>query len=472
MLDLLYHFIYNSEMIDSKIRKQLEKLLGKGKVFTEKEYLITYSYDATGNEYPPDLVALPENEKDLKIILDIAYSNKIPVTPRGAGVGYSGGSLPLQGGIALVFTRMNKILDIDTENFIAEVEPGVVTLNLQQEVEKKGLFYPPDPASLKTSTIGGNVAENAGGLRCFKYGVTGSYVLSLEAFLVNGEKIHAGSPVIKNVAGYDMKSLLVGSEGTLAIISKIILKLIPLPPYQQLFRVDFNSLQTGAEFINRVIKANIAPSILEFMDKSSLTAVYEYLHQPIDPNIAASVLLEIDGNKTDVEARREILSKLVKKNQAEIIGFKIAESKKEQEDLWSTRRNISPAISKLKPKKINEDIVVPIAKIPETVDFINQLAQEYRLLIILFGHFGDGNIHTNLMVDPNNKEEMQRAEAALDKIFRFVISVKGSISGEHGIGISKKPFMKYQFNEVELDLFRNIKNAFDPDGLLNPGKIF
>ena len=457
-------------MIDKKIRKKLEKYLGKEKVFSEKEYLLTYAYDATGFESLPDLVVVPGSTEDLQHTLEIAYEHKIPVTPRGAGVGYSGGSVPLNGGIALVFTRMNKILSIDTDNFVAEVEPGVVTHHLQTAVEKKGLFYPPDPASLKTSTLGGNVAENAGGLRCFKYGVTGNYVLGLEAFLVNGQKIHAGSQVIKNVAGYDVKSLLVGSEGTLAVISKIILRLIPMPPCRRLFRVDFNSLKKAAEFINLVIKANIAPSVLEFMDKSSLAAVFSYLELPLKTGINASVLMEIDGNHTDVEERKMRFFQLAQSSEA--IDYKTAETAAEQEELWTIRRNISPAISKLKPKKINEDIVVPIAKIPETVEFIARLAEETNLLIIMFGHFGDGNIHTNLMVDPEDKEEMQRADMVLDKIFRYVVSLKGSISGEHGIGLSKKPFMKYQFTGIEMELFKNLKKAFDPEGLLNPGKIF
>ncbi|MCK5059372.1 MAG: FAD-binding protein, partial [Candidatus Aminicenantes bacterium] len=255
--------------IDRKIVKELENLLGKKKVFTEKEYLIAYSYDATGNEFLPDIVVFPESEQDIKNTLKTAYKHRVPVTPRGAGVGYTGGALPVHHGIEMVFTRMNKILTIDTENFLAEVEPGVITYNLQQEVEKKGLFYPPDPASLKTSTLGGNVAENAGGLRCFKYGVTGNYVLGLEAFLMNGEKIKAGSHVIKDVAGYDIKSLLTGSEGTLAVISKIIVKLIPLPEHRVTFLIDFKSLRKGAEFINRVITGRIYPSVLEFMDRTS-----------------------------------------------------------------------------------------------------------------------------------------------------------------------------------------------------------
>ncbi len=457
-------------MIDKKIRKEFEHELGKEKVFDEKEYLITYSYDATGNEYLPELVVFPENEADLRAVLQAAYRHKIPITPRGAGVGYSGGSLPVKGGIALVFTRMNKILSIHTQDFIAEVEPGVVTHAFQQEVEKHGLFYPPDPASLKTSTIGGNVAENAGGLRCFKYGVTGNYVLGLEAFLVDGRKIHTGAHVIKNVAGYDLKSLLVGSEGTLAVISKIILRLIPLPKYRRLFRVDFDSLRDGAEFINDMIHANIAPSVLEFLDKSSIDAVHHYLNLAIDPSLNASILVEIDGNQTDVEERKERFLELIKKKK--VRECRLAETSSEQEKLWTLRRSISPAISRLKPKKINEDIVVPTSKIPETVDFINRLAREYHLLIVLFGHFGDGNIHTNVMVDPSDEEEMKNAGIVLDNIFRYVVSVKGSITGEHGVGISKKPFLKYQFSETEIDLFRQVKKAFDPEGLLNPGKIF
>lgn len=464
-------FIYNTrEMIDKRIIKELKRSLGENRVFTEKEYLIAYSYDASGMEFLPELVVFPESEEDIRQLLKIAYRHKVPVTPRGAGVGYSGGALPLQGGIAVVFTRMNRILSIDTENFQAVVQPGVVTHHLQQEAEKKGLFYPPDPASLKTSTIGGNVGENAGGLRCYKYGVTGNYVLALEAFLVNGEKIRTGSHVIKNVAGYDVKSLLVGSEGTLALISKITLKLIPLPQYRISSRVDFKSLRKGAEFINKIIKSNVNPSVLEFIDRSSLSAVYQYLELPLDDHLGASVIIEIDGSRLDVEERKNKFLEILKGN--DILQCKTAETPAEQEELWSIRRNISPALTKLNHKKINEDIVVPIGKIPEAVEYINQLAQEYNLIITMFGHFGDGNIHTNLMVNPEDKDEMARVEIVLDKIFRYVVSLDGSISGEHGIGVTKKSFMKYQFNHIEMEVFKNIKRAFDPEGLLNPGKIF
>lgn len=457
-------------MIKKEVKKSLIKAIGKSKVFDEKEYLITYSYDATRVEYLPDLIVFPENERDIERILKIAYKYKIPVTPRGAGVGYSGGALPYNSGIVIVFTKMNKILNIDTKNFIAEVEPGVVTYELQNECEKKGLFYPPDPASLKTSTIGGNVSENSGGPRCFKYGVTLNYVLELECFLVNGDKIKVGSNVIKDVAGYNLKSLIVGSEGTLAVISKIILRLITLPELRVLFRVDFKSLSAGAEFINKVINSKIYPSVLEFMDRNSILASSKYMEVSFNNDINASIVIEVDGNEIEVKERKNRFIEVLK--DCEILNYEIAETEEEQEELWKIRRNISPAISSLSPKKINEDVVVPVSKIPETVEFINKLAKEFNILIILFGHFGDGNIHTNLMVDPDNPEEMRKSEIVLNEIFRYVISKKGSITGEHGVGISKKSFMKYQFSNREIELFKQVKRVFDPENLLNPGKIF
>ena len=457
-------------MTERKIKKELQKYLGKEKVFSDREYLLTYSYDATGIQSWPELVVLPESDDDIRHILEIANKYNVPVTPRGAGVGLSGGSVPLEKGILICFSRMNKILDIDRDSFTAVVEPGVVTYDLQTACEEMGLFYPPDPASLKTSTIGGNVAENAGGLRCFKYGVTGSYVLALEGFLVDGTKIKAGSPCIKDVAGYDIKSLLIGSEGTLAVISKIYLKLIPLPEARVLCRVDFSSLAEGARFINNMINSGIQPAVLEFMDKSSIEASYRYMGIPVEDAPDAIVLSEIDGNALDVGARKDKFLAMVKEQQVK--DFRVAETTEEKELLWSLRRNISPAISKIKPKKINEDIVVPTGKIPEAVERIKGIGRRLNLEIVLFGHFGDGNIHTNVLVDPEDADEMKRAEQALDEIFKYVVSVNGSITGEHGVGISKRPFLSYQFSDDEIALFKNIKNVFDPGNVLNPGKIF
>ena len=457
-------------MIEKNVLRELRAALGKNKVFADREYLLAYSYDAMAMEYLPDAVVFPEHDDDIAAVLRIGHRHRVPLVPRGAGVGYSGGALAVQGGIVLVFTRMNRIVRLDAENFLAEVEPGVITADLQAAAEKKGLFYPPDPASLKTSTIGGNVAENAGGPRCFKYGVTGNYVLGLEAFLIDGTRIRLGAHTIKNVAGYDLKSLLIGSEGTLAVISRVILRLLPLPPQRLLFRVDFASLAAGARFVQAVIHSHIQPAVLEFMDRSSLQAVYAYQKIPLAPGVGAAVLVEIDGSPAEVSEKKLRLQEII--GAAERVDWEMAETFADQEILWQTRRNVSPAIALLKPKKINEDIVVPAALIPDMVAYIERLAEELQLCIVLFGHFGDGNIHTNLMVDPADEAEMKRAGLALDRIFSRVVELGGTISGEHGIGLSKKPFMHYQFSPQELELFRSIKKVFDPLNLLNPGKMF
>ncbi len=457
-------------MIGKKALQELEAKVGKEKVFADREYLLSYSYDATGLEYLPDAVVFAESGEDVARVMAVCRSHGLPLTARGAGVGYTGGALAVRGGVVLVFTRMNRILRLDRENFLAEVEPGVVTSDLQEAAEKAGLFYPPDPASLKTSTLGGNVAENAGGPRCFKYGVTGHYVLGLEAFLMSGEKVRLGSETIKNDAGYDLKSLLIGSEGTLAVVTKVIVRLLPLPPRRLLFRVDFASLSDGARFVQRVIQAHVQPAVLEFMDRSSLQAVYAYQGLPLEDKIRAAVLVEVDGSPAEVAEREGRLETQL--DAARPVHWQKAGTFAEQEALWAIRRNISPAIARLKPKKINEDIVVPCGRIPEMVEFIDGLAREFGLCIVLFGHFGDGNIHTNLMVDPEDAGEMKKAAVVLERVFRRVIEIGGTISGEHGIGLSKKPFMHYQFGPVEMELFRSIKKVFDPENLLNPGKIF
>ncbi|MBN2346826.1 MAG: FAD-binding protein [Candidatus Aminicenantes bacterium] len=457
-------------MIEKRTIKELIARVGRGKVFADREYLLAYSYDATGLEFLPDAVVFAEREEDVAAVIAVCRRHGVPLVPRGAGVGYSGGALAVNGGIVLVFTRMNRILRLERENLLAVVEPGVITSDLQEAAAKAGLFYPPDPASLKTSTIGGNLAENAGGPRCLKYGVTGNYVLALEAFLMSGEKVRFGSETIKNVAGYDLRSLLVGSEGTLAVITRATLRLLPLPPRRRLFRVDFATLEAGARFVQRVIQGNVQPSVLEFMDRSSLQAVCDYQGRTLDPRLGAAVLVEIDGGAAEVAERETRLEEEVAA--ARPLGRERAETPAEQEELWEVRRAVSPAIARLKPKKINEDIVVPCGRIPEMVGFIESLAREFSLCIVLFGHFGDGNIHTNLMVDPNDAGEMKRAEIVLDRIFRRVIEIGGTLSGEHGIGLSKRPFMGYQFSPAELELFRRLKKVFDPDNLLNPGKIF
>jgi len=457
-------------MVKRSVIRELNRRIGAGKVFNQREFLLSYAYDATRLEFMPDAVVFPESQEDIAAIIDLARQQRIPLVPRGAGAGYSGGALAVHGGLVMAFTRMNRILKIDRRSLLAEVEPGVVTADLQARVEKIGLFYPPDPASLKTSTIGGNVAENAGGPRCFKYGVTGNYVLGLDAFLMSGEKLHLGAHTVKNVAGYDLKSLLVGSEGTLAVIAKIVLRLIVLPPRRLLARIDLASLAEAARFVQELVTSRVTPSVLEFIDRSALTAVYRYLRRRDDLRVKASILVELDGSHLEVEEKKNLLLKKIR--QVKPIRFRLAAGAAEQEKLWEIRRAISPAINTLKPMKINEDVVVPIGRIPAMVEFITRLGKTYHIAIVLFGHFGDGNIHTNLLVDPSDPGEMKRAAQVLEELFRQVVVEKGTISGEHGIGLSKKPFMPFQFSPAELEIFHSLKKVFDPLNLLNPGKIF
>ncbi len=454
----------------SQLAASLSEKIGSSKIKTGKEYLLSYSYDSTGIKFIPDIVTFPECDSDISEILKKATQYKIPVTPRGGGVGYSGGSVPVKGGIVIVFTKMNRIIEFNSESLYITVEPGVLTSSIINKCEENGFFYPPDPASLKNSTIGGNVAENAGGPRCFKYGVTSDYILSIEGFLMNGKRVKFGSNSIKDVSGYDIKKLIAGSEGTLIVISRIVLKMIPAPEKRILIRCGFDSMRTAADFIMKIIMLNLSPSILEFMDRTSVEAVYDYLGIMKNDDINAIVLLEFDGNGREVENKKELLNKIIK--DYNISDIKFADNERESEELWSIRRNLSPAISLIKPKKINEDISVPIGKIAETIDYISGLSKEHDLKIVMFGHLGDGNIHTNVMIDPLNKRENEEAEIVLDKIFNYVISVNGTLSGEHGIGLSKKKYLHLQYSEEEIEIFRKLKGVFDPDNLLNPGKIF
>lgn len=448
---------------------ELRDRLGPGKVFTGGEALDGVVTDATRIAGCPDGVVFPETVADVREVVMACHRHRVPLVPRGGGVGYSGGAVAASGGIVLSFVRMNRILEIDPASFLAVVEPGVLTATLQDEAVRRGLFYPPDPASRLESTIGGNVAENAGGPRCFKYGVTGNYVLKLEGFLMNGEPFAFGTRTLKNVAGYDLKALLVGSEGTLAVVTRITLRLLPKPESNVLFRLDFASLAAGAEFVVRAAHSGLDPAGLEFMDRSSLEAAARFLGVPLAPEVEALVLMELDGSATEVAERagrcREILA------EGGVLRWTEATDPAEQDALWRLRRSLSEAVATLRPRKINEDVVVPLGKVPEAVAGIRRIAAAADLLVVMFGHLGDGNIHTNLLVDPADAGETERAEAALPEIFSLVLSLGGSITGEHGVGLAKKPFMPLQFSPQELDLFRRIKGVFDPDGLLNPGKI-
>ena len=454
-------------MLKPSIVRDLKKIVGPANLYTSPEEMVAYSYDATQREVLPWAVARPSTVREVSEILVLANRERFPVVPRGAGTGMSGGSVPACGGLVLSLERMNRILEIDEENLIAVVEPGVITGDLQREVEKRGLFYPPDPASHDFCTIGGNVAECAGGLRAVKYGVTKDYVLGLEVVLPTGEIIRTGGRTLKSVAGYDLTKLIVGSEGTLGIATTIILKLLPLPESVRTIAVSFESIEAAAAAVSSIIADRILPRALELMDSAALRAVEKHLGEDISGGAAAMLIIEVDGPPASTEREIERVTEIAGRAGATRVNR--AGSEAERERLWKARRSLSPALYAIKPKKINEDIVVPRSRIPDILREIGEIAKQHGLLIVNFGHAGDGNIHTNIMIDEG---DAPRAEIAVKEIFAAVLRMKGSISGEHGIGLSKAAYLPMELGPDALKTMKRIKDALDPNSILNPGKMF
>jgi len=457
-------------MIDKTILKHMQEIVGKDNVFEDKETRTCYSYDATNLKYLPDLIVYPRTPEQVSGILKLANEARFPVIPRGAGTGFTGGTLPVAGGVVLVLTKMNKILKIDPENLLAVTEPGVITYDLQQEVEKIGLFYPPDPASLKSSTLGGNVAECAGGPRAVKYGVTKDYVLGLEVVLPMGEIISTGVQTVKGVVGYDLTKLLVGSEGTLGVITKIILRLLPLPKSKRTMLAIFPTIEAAANTVSQVISSKIIPTTLEFMDNPCIRCVEDYLHIGLPVEAGALLIIEVDGPPEVVAQDIQEIQKICQANGA--IEAKVARDNQEAEELWKARRAVSAAVVKINPTKINEDITVPRSKVAEILRRVEAIAKKHSLIIVNFGHAGDGNIHVNVMIDRRKKEEEERAHAAVKEIFAATLELGGTLSGEHGIGITKAPYVPMELGDMGVEVMKRIKKAFDPNNILNPGKIF
>ena len=457
-------------MLSQSIAKELNNIVGKENITNSREDLICYSYDATNQKFLPDAVVFPKSAEEISLILKLANREAFPVIPRGAGSGFSGGSLPVEGGVVVSLERMNKILKIDTDNLIAIVEPGVVTGDFQEEAENMGLFYPPDPSSLKFCTIGGNIAECAGGPRAVKYGVTKDYVLGLEVVLPTGEIINTGVQTAKGVVGYDLTKLIVGSEGTLGIVTKAVLKLLPLPEATKTMFAVFSDMRDAANTVSKIISSKIIPSTLEFMDKESIGCVVGYLPPDLSGSIEAALLIEVDGDKDLIEKEALLIRGICMENSA--TDVRIAGNRQEAKALWQARRAISPSMAKLKPNKINEDIVVPRSKIPDAIMGTRDIARKYNIIIANFGHAGDGNIHVNVMIDKSNSNEFERGKKAVEDIFRLVLSLGGTISGEHGIGTAKMPYIGMELSPAAIDVMRRIKQVLDPKGVLNPGKIF
>ena len=453
------------------IADRLREIAGAEWVRTDDESREQYGTDALKRGRPADVVVLPGNTAEVAAIARLCTETRTPLVPRGAGSGYSGGAVPVQGGVVLSLERLNRILEIDEANLLAVVEPGVITGDLQDAVEARGLFYPPDPASLRRSSIGGNVAECAGGPRAFKYGVTRRYVLGLEAVLMNGDVIETGGRVVKNVVGYDLTQLIVGSEGTLAIVTRIILRLVPLPPAVVTLRATFRSIDLAVEAVSRLVGARVVPSTLELIDKRTLDAVAESVGERLAPEGAGAVLLlEVDGQPEQVEAEARLVSAACR--EAGAMEVLRAASPEERDTLWRVRRSISHALMVIADLKINNDIVVPKGRVPELYALVARLESQYGLPIPSFGHAGDGNIHVNIMASASDADAVARARAAEAALFEGVIALGGAISGEHGVGFTKAPYLGLGIDPPTMALMRRVKAAFDPLGLLNPGKIF
>ncbi len=455
--------------MDNQALSALREVFGE-RLDTSREQCICYSYDATGKMFLPDAVAFPTSADEVRRTILLANERLFPVIPRGAGSGFSGGSVPVQGGLVLSMERMDRILSIDEENLVAVVEPGVVTETLKEEARKRGLFYPPDPASLKFCTIGGNIAECSGGMCAVKYGVTRDYVLGLEAVLGTGELVRTGVVTVKGVVGYDLTRMLVGSEGTLGIVTKAVLKLIPHPETVATILAFFRSNHDGSKAVVGIIGERITPCALELMDRTAIDCVRENAGLPVPAEAGCALLIEVDGPKESVSAEAERVEQACRRYGAIEVGR--AADAEGRERLWTLRRSISPALRQVNPVKINEDIVVPRSRLPEMLAFLADLASRQNLRIVNFGHAGDGNVHVNVMISGTDEDERRRADEAVAEVFRKTVALGGTISGEHGIGISKAPFLEMEVGPLGVSVMKRLKTCFDPNGILNPGKIF
>lgn len=458
-------------MIPNEAKKRLIQIVGAENYDDTKAGRLVYSYDATPQfQSLPDAVIAPRNTQEVAEIAKICNEYRIPIVPRGSGTNLCAGTCPVEGGIVLLFKHMNRILEIDEENLTATVQPGVITLDLMKAVEEKGLFYPPDPGSMKISTIGGNISENSGGLRGLKYGVTRDYVLGLEVVLANGDVIRTGGKLAKDVAGYDLTRLLVGSEGTLGIVTEATLKLIPMPETKQTMLALYQDLEAAARSVSKIIANQIIPATLEFLDQPTLEVVEDYARIGLPTDVKAVLLIEQDGPKEVVDRDMKKMADICRSEQA--VSVELARSEEEAEALRTARRAALSALARLKPTTILEDATVPRSEIAKMVKAINEIAAKYQLKICTFGHAGDGNLHPTCPTDARDREEMERVEKAFEEIFAKAIEFGGTITGEHGVGAMKAPYLEWKLGPAGMAVMKAIKQALDPNNIMNPGKVF
>ena len=457
-------------MIQTSLYKAFQDIVGKNYLLTDPEDLVTYSYDAAPVvPVLPAAVLMPKTSEELGKIITLCHENNIPITLRGAGTNLSGGTIPMENGIVILTGRFNKIIEINEPDMYAVVQPGVITSNLAAQVEALGLFYPPDPGSQAVSTLGGNVMENAGGLRGLKYGVTKDYVMGLSFFDAMGNHIIAGSRTVKCATGYNITGLMVGSEGTLGIVDEIILKLIPYPEHRKSIIAIFKSIEKASETVAEIIAQKIVPATLEIMDKITIQAVEDFSGVGLPTNAEALLLIELDGYPEKVEDDASKTVMICEKLGASQI--KIAANNAEREKIWSARRSALSALARIKPTLVLEDTTVPRSRIPDMINGLKKIADKYQLTIGTFGHAGDGNLHPTILTDQRDKQEWEKVEKAIKDIFDYALSIGGTLSGEHGIGIAKSAFLENEIGKASVDFSKQLKKALDPRNILNPKNI-
>ena len=458
------------QTINETILNRLRAIVGDDHVSLNKDVIVANSQDALKEVYPADAIVFPRTAEEIASIMLLANEAGFFVTARGGGVGYTGGAVPVQGGIVLATSRLNQILEINKADLVVVTEPGVTNYNLQQAVEAEGLFYPPDPASWKDSFIGGNIAQNAGGPRCAKYGATKQFVLGVDFVTPTGDIVRAGGRTTKNATGYNLSALMVGSEGMLGIMTRCILRLLPLPEARRTALAIFNSAEAACQCVARFTDGGLLPAALELLDRASIHAIEDYEPSGLPRSAGALLIIEVDGLKETVDREAAIVRDVCIRSGA--IDFRSAASSEEAARIWEVRRKLSPAVRQTGKRKINEDVVVPRSRIPELLAFIETIGAKYGFLIPTFGHAGDGNLHVNVMLPNDTEEERHQGHEAVVEIFKRAVDLGGTISGEHGIGYAKAPYLDIALDRPTIELMKTLKRAMDPLGVLNPGKMF
>ena len=462
-------------MITQEVVQKIRNIVGKEHTLDSDLDRFGYSYDSSFVPlFPasmPDLVVRPRTTEEVAEVMKIAYANAIPVTARGTASGRTGGSIPLKGGIVLCLDRMTSVIELDQKNMMITVEAGVRTGDIYNLCAQKGLFYPPDPASFKFSTIGGNIAEDAGGMRAVKYGVTHNFVMGLEVVLADGRIIKTGGKSIKNVTGYNMTQLIVGSEGTLGIVTKAILRLIPMPKFRNTLLLMFSTLDGACDTIHQMLQSGIVPASAELMDRTCLKAISKNRKFDFPDTVQACIVTEVDGSEEyEIKKQAEQIEKIANVNG--VVEVRIAKTAQEADDLWAIRRALSPAVGALAPDRVSEDISVPRNEFPEIVRRIRTIVNKYNLDFAVYGHAGDGNLHPSILCDMSDPEQAKVVHKAVDEVFAATLELGGTLSGEHGIGITKQNYLQDALGEAGVDVLKSIKKALDPKGILNPGKVW